>query len=356
MENLVNSEKLDRFFWNNKKILVTGHTGFKGSWLTICLNALGADVHGISLKPTLYPSLFESACIFKLCNSIFCDIRNYDELRKNIKIINPDVILHLAAQPLVKESYEDPLKTYSTNIMGSINILNISREIKNLKSIIVITTDKVYKNREWSYAYRENDELGGFDPYSSSKAALEIIINSYRESYFKKQGVSIYSARAGNVIGGGDWSKYRLIPDLVRAWESNELLEIRRPYFIRPWQHVLESLYGYLLLTQISFEKDDLNNAYNFGPDTSESLSVKEVIELTSKFFKNTNYRFNEADSFHETGKLILDNSLVKNELGYLPRWNINKSIEKTINWYKNFYQGMDAYELCLSDIKDFNF
>ena len=197
---------------------------------------------------------------------------------KNIKIINPDVILHLFAQPLVKESYEDPLKTYSTNIMGSINVLNISREIKNLKSIIVITTDKVYKNREWSYAYRENDELGGFDPYSSSKAALEMIINSYRESYFKKQGVRIYSARAGNVIGGGDWSKYRLIPDIVRAWESNELLEIRRPYFIRPWQHVLESLYGYLLLTQISFEKDDLNNAYNFGPDTSESLSVKGLL------------------------------------------------------------------------------
>ena len=350
---MVNS-KIDKHFWKNKNILVTGHTGFKGSWLTICLKTLGANIYGISLEPDQELSLFNSAKISRFCDSILCDIRDYEKLKKNIEKINPYIIFHLAAQPLVKESYLKPLETFSTNIMGSVNILNISRELKNLKSLVTITTDKVYKNKEWDFPYREIDELGGVDPYSASKASVELVINSYRESFYKAKNIKLLSARAGNVIGGGDWSKFRLIPDAIRAWESNNCLEVRRPDYIRPWQHVLEPIYGYLLLAQSSSRNNNLNESYNFGPSTSELITVKEVINFSSKFYKNSKFKFNETNSFYESGKLLLENSLANRDLGYYPRWNVYEGIERTINWYKNFYEGKNAYELCLRDIKEF--
>ena len=354
MENMVNMEKLDISFWKNKKVLVTGHTGFKGSWLTIWLNSMGANTHGISLKPEQNPSLFKTANVVNICNSFFCDIRDYEKFKKIIKEIKPDIIFHLAAQPLVKVGYESPINTFSTNIMGSVNILNISRDIDNLKSFILITTDKVYKNNEWTYPYRENDSLGGSDPYSSSKASVELILNSFRESFFKDKNIKLFSVRAGNVIGGGDWSKHRIIPDAIRAWESNNCLEIRRPYFIRPWQHVLEPIFGYLLLAQKSFKREGLENAYNFGPNSSELISVKQLIELSSKYYENAKFVFNDKNLFQETGTLLLDNSLAKRDIEYLPRWDVFKSVEKTIKWYRKFYSGAQAYELCLSDIKAF--
>ena len=354
MENLVVSNNLDKTFWKNKKVLLTGHSGFKGSWLTIWLNILGAKIYGISLKPITTPSLFYSAKVAKICNSIFCDIRNYENLDKYIKEINPDIIFHLAAQPLVKESYKLPINTFSTNIMGTANLLNICREIENLKNIIVITTDKVYKNKDWDYPYRETDELGGSDPYSSSKAATEIIINSFRESYFQEKNISLITARSGNVIGGGDWSEDRLIPDAIRAWESDQYLEIRRPSFIRPWQHVLEPLYGYLLIAQNSFNKNYLKNSYNFGPNTSELISVREIINLASQFYENPKISFKNDNLFHETNKLLLENTLAKKDLSYFPRWNIYKGVEETIKWYKSYYQAKDSLDLCIGNINNF--
>nr|WP_075440438.1 CDP-glucose 4,6-dehydratase [Prochlorococcus marinus] len=351
MENMVKTNKLEKSFWKGKKVLVTGHTGFKGSWLTIWLNQIGAKVYGISLAPDQKPSLFEKAGISRYCKSIICDIRDYENTNHYIKEINPEIIFHLAAQPLVKESYENPLNTFSTNIMGSINILNISRNIKNLKTLIVITTDKVYKNKEWDFPYRENDELGGSDPYSASKASLEIIINSFRESFFKDKKVNIFSARAGNVIGGGDWSKDRLIPDTIKAWKSSSFLNIRRPDFIRPWQHVLEPLFGYMLIAQHSNKECFLKKAYNFGPNTSELITVRELVEISKKYIQDLKVKFNYEDTFHESGKLLLENSLAKKDLGYCPRWDLEKTIKRTIEWYKGFYEGNDAFDLCLKDI-----
>ncbi len=351
MENLVKTNKIEKSFWEGKKVLITGHTGFKGSWLTIWLNNLGAKVYGISLSPNQKPSLFEKANLERYCDSIICDIRDYENTEKQINSINPEIIFHLAAQPLVKESYQNPLNTYSTNIMGSINILNISRNIENLRTLIVITTDKVYKNKEWDYPYRESDELGGSDPYSASKASLEIVINSFRESFFKDKKVNLLSARAGNVIGGGDWSKDRLIPDTIRAWQSNKHLNIRRPDFVRPWQHVLEPLFGYLLMAQNSYNKLYLKKSYNFGPNTSELITVRELVEISKKYIQDLKVKFNNEETFHESGKLLLENSLAKKDLGYVPRWDINISIRRTIEWYKNFYSGSNAYDLCFKDI-----
>ena len=354
MENLVKIKKLEKSFWKDKKVLITGHTGFKGSWLTIWLNQIGAKVYGISLPPDQKPSLFEKANISRFCESIICDIRDYQKTESYIKKINPDIIFHLAAQPIVKESYKNPLNTFSTNIMGSINILNISRNISNLKTLIVVTTDKVYKNKEWDYPYRETDELGGSDPYSASKASVEIIINSFRESFFKDKKVNILSARAGNVIGGGDWSKDRLIPDTIKAWQSSSYLNIRRPDFIRPWQHVLEPLFGYLLMAQYSYKRFSLKKSYNFGPNTSELISVRELVEISKKYIQDLKVKFNHQDTFHESGKLLLENSLARKDFGYSPRWGIEKNLKRTMEWYKEFYQGSDAFDLCLKDIEFF--
>ena len=351
MENLVKIKEIENSFWKDKKVLITGHTGFKGSWLTIWLNKFGAKVYGISLAPDQKPSLFEKAKISRHCESIICDIRDYQNTEFHIKKINPEIIFHLAAQPLVNEGYINPINTFSTNVMGSINILNISRNIDNLRSLIVITTDKVYKNKEWDFPYRENDELGGSDPYSASKASLEIIINSFRESFFKDKKVTIFSARAGNVIGGGDWSKNRIIPDTIKAWQSSSPLNIRRPDFIRPWQHVLEPLFGYLLIAQHSYTTLSLKKAYNLGPNTSELITVRELVEISKKYIQDLKVKFNTKDTFHESGKLLLENSLAKKDLGYSPRWDIEKSIQRTIEWYKEFYQGSDAFDLCLKDI-----
>ena len=238
--------------------------------------------------------------------------------------------------------------------MGTANLLNICREIKNLKNIIVITTDKVYKNKDWDYPYRETDQLGGSDPYSSSKAATEIILTSFRESYLQEKNISLISARAGNVIGGGDWSEDRLIPDAVKAWESNQCLEIRRPNYIRPWQHVLEPLYGYLLIAQNSFNKNNLKNSYNFGPNTSELISVREIINLASQFYENPKISFKNDNLFHETNKLLLENSLAKKDLSYFPKWDVYKGVEETIKWYKSYYQSKDSLDLCISNINNF--
>jgi CDP-glucose 4,6-dehydratase len=342
-------------FWEHKKVLITGHTGFKGAWLTLWLNKLGADVTGIGLKPITIPSLFESAKIDKYCNSIFCDIRDEKKITKVIHESKPEIIFHLAAQPLVRKSYTNPLETFSTNVMGTANLLDSLRGLNSLRAAVIITTDKVYHNNEWVWPYREDDKLGGHDPYSSSKAASELVIDSFYKSFLKGQGIGLASARAGNVIGGGDWSDDRLIPDTVKSWESGRILEIRNPFAKRPWQHVLEPLLGYIRLAESLALNPILSGSYNFGPLSHEAASVKKVIEIAKSKYLNANTSYSEiSNGPHEAGWLALDISKAKHILKFEPRLDLTNAVEMTINWYQNFYEGKNAYDLCIQDINKY--
>lgn len=347
---------LDRNFWKNKNVLLTGHTGFKGSWLTVLLSQLGTNVIGASLRPVTSPNLFDLANIESLCSkSYFSDIRNYDDTLKIILDSEADIIIHFAAQALVRESYATPLDTFSTNIMGTANILNAATNSSNVKAVLVVTTDKVYSNQEWIWPYREDDKLGGYDPYSASKAASELVISSYRDSFLRRRGVSVASARAGNVIGGGDWSKDRLIPDAIRHWREGKTLNIRNPGSTRPWQHVLEPLHGYLLLLQKLWKDPSIEGAYNFGPDLSGNSSVNSVIELAKNYFPLSSVAYGTAsENLHESNALSLDISKARTVLGYSPRWDLESSVRKTMLWYLGALQGKDSLELCVEDIESF--
>lgn len=345
----------NKHFWEGKRVLITGHTGFKGGWLTLWLSKLGASVTGIGLKPLTTPNLFELSEIDKYCECIFCDIRDVKEINKIVHKVNPEVVFHLAAQPLVRKSYADPIETFSTNVMGTANLLDSLRGLNSLRAAVIITTDKVYHNNEWFWPYREEDKLGGHDPYSSSKAASELIIESYYKSFLKEQGVGLASARAGNVIGGGDWSDDRLIPDAVKSWESGKLLEIRNPFAKRPWQHVLEPLLGYIRLAECLVLNSNLAGSYNFGPLSHEAATVKKVIEIAeSKYFRaNTSYKeINNGP--HEAGWLALDISKAKHVLNFEPRLNLTSAVEMTISWYQKYYSGNNAYNLCIEDINNY--
>ncbi|VEE63445.1 CDP-glucose 4,6-dehydratase [Shewanella putrefaciens] len=342
-------------FWHNKRVLVTGHSGFKGSWLTLWLNQLGAHVTGLSLLPQTKPALFDVAKIAELCDSHFVDIRNAKACAEVVELCQPEIVIHLAAQALVRTSYQDPLETYATNIMGTANILEAIRLQNSVKVALMVTTDKVYSNREWYWAYREVDTLGGHDPYSASKAACEIVIQSYRDAFFSQQNIALASVRAGNVIGGGDWSENRLIPDAIRAWQSHECLHIRNPSAVRPWQHVLDPLSGYLSLAQQLWHQANLAGSYNLGPEPSGAISVRNVITQAMKLYPNSMTQFGEVEAGpHEAGLLNLDISKAKSLLGVTPRWQLAQAIEKTINWYQHFHSGHDARQLCLEDILSF--
>ena len=342
-------------FWKGKRVLVTGHSGFKGSWLSLWLHRMGAEVTGISLEPNTSPNLFELAGVKSLIQSRFIDIRNYSELLAQVKFAQPELVFHLAAQPLVRASYVEPLATFATNVMGTANLLEALRFLDSVKVVVMVTTDKVYKNNEWIYPYREGDVLGGHDPYSASKAASEILIASYRDAFLKEQGVSVASARAGNVIGGGDWSEDRLIPDAVRAWESNLNLDIRNPKAIRPWQHVLEPLQGYLTLAERLWHEPELAGAFNFGPDTNESASVQEVIELARKAYTNAIVSYGaNTDSIKEAGWLAIETAKSRFVLDVKPKWNLTETVNRAMNWYAAQYAGQDAYKLCLDEIMQY--
>ena len=339
-------------FWNNKRVLITGHTGFKGSWLSIWLKKLGCNVTGISLAPNNSPNLFELAEIQSGMTSHFCDIRDLSTFTKIIKATQPEIVFHLAAQPLVRASYRDPIGTFSTNVMGTANLLNALRDVKNLKVIVMVTTDKVYRNFEQFTPYKESDELGGHDPYSASKAASEIIISSYRTSFLQLQGIAVATARAGNVIGGGDWSEDRLIPDAVRSWTTNTSLVIRRPEAVRPWQHVLEPLNGYMKLAQMLWVQPNLAGAYNFGPNADAAASVRIVIEHALRVFGRGEVFFDAAiDGPHEAGLLTLDTTKSKELLDFKSKWFLLESIHRTMEWYQSQYEGQNARILCESEI-----
>jgi len=345
MENL----EIDKFFksvYRNKNVFITGHTGFKGSWLSLWLIHLGANVFGFSLPEKTTPSHFD---LLNLSMTNYTgDILESSHLEECMKVCRPDIVFHLAAQPLVRESYRSPVLTYQTNIIGTLNVLEAVRKTNSVKAVVNITTDKVYENKEWHWPYRENDALGGYDLYSSSKACSEILTASYRnsflnmEQYGKDHSVLIATARAGNVIGGGDWAADRLIPDVARATSIGTSVEIRHPQAIRPWEHVLEPLSGYLLLGQRLLEgNSNLATSWNFGPDTTHTLSVGDVLSKLSDSWPELKWinRSAEDSTFHEAGILKLDCSKAHSELGWSPVWNINETLQYTASWYHNYYR-----------------
>lgn len=339
-------------FWKGKRVLLTGHTGFKGSWMTLWLNRLGAQVTGVSLPPATSPSLFSLANIAEKCESHFCDIRDLSAFTELVKKARPQIAFHMAAQALVRPGYDDPVSTFSTNIMGTAHLLDALRNQADIRVAVMITTDKVYRNEEWVWPYRENDTLGGHDPYSASKAASEIVIGSYRDAFLSAQNVAIASARAGNVIGGGDWSDDRLIPDAIRAWQNDHPLLIRRPEASRPWQHVLEPLYGYLTLGRKLWEDPSLAGAFNFGPPTADSASVRDVIEMARSVYGTGEVNYSDgSEGPHEAGLLSLEISKARQLLGVTPKWTLQQTLNRTINWYREQHQGKPATALCLNDI-----
>jgi len=342
-------------FWRNKRVLLTGHTGFKGSWLALWLHQLGSVVTGISLPPATTPNLFSLAGVEGLCSNHFCDIRDAAAVEAVLKAVDPEVVFHLAAQALVRTSYREPLATFATNVMGTAHLLDALRVSGSVRVAVMITTDKVYRNNDWAWPYREDDTLGGHDPYSASKAASEIVIGSYRDAYLGSQGVAVASARAGNVIGGGDWSDDRLIPDAVRSWQTGQVLEVRRPDAVRPWQHVLEPLAAYLMLAQNLWQKPALAGAYNFGPATHEAASVRAVVELARHAYGHGEVRYGSGNEGpHEAGWLALEVAKARTVLGVAPRWTVAEAVERTIGWYRAEHAGGDARHLCLADIADF--
>jgi CDP-glucose 4,6-dehydratase len=345
----------DPSFWAGKRVLLTGHTGFKGSWLALWLRRLGANVVGIGLPPTTTPSLFGLAAIDALVDSRIGDIRDAGEMARQVRSSAPDVIFHLAAQALVRTSYGEPLLTFATNVQGTANVLEAVRASATARVVVAITTDKVYRNVEQIYPYRETDPIGGHDPYSASKAAAEIVIASYRDSYLAGQGVAVASARAGNVIGGGDWSEDRLIPDAVRAWSMGRPLSIRRPQAFRPWQHVLEPLAGYLKLAERLWAEPVLAGAYNFGPPTHEAASVREVVLLAQESYGSGDVTWGEGNEGpHEAGWLALETTKALHVLGIAPRWPLRTTLQRTMSWYRRQHEGAGASELCAQEIADY--
>lgn len=342
-------------FWKNRRVLLTGHTGFKGVWLGLWLSRLGAQVTGIALPPDNEPNLFRLIALNEYLQSHFCDIRDLSTLTALVAESDPEIVFHLAAQPLVLKSYRDPILTFNTNIMGTANLLEALRSAPRLQAVVVVTTDKVYENLETLHAYHETDALGGHDPYSASKAACEVVTTSYRKSFYAERNVAISTARAGNVIGGGDWSDDRLIPDAVRKWEAGETLHLRHPEAIRPWQHVLEPLSGYLALAEKTCHTPSLAGAYNFGPGIEDSASVCTVIDAAQLAYGAGAIRFgSEEHTPHEADILRLDNSKASKVLGVTPRWGLSEAISRTMHWYREWHRGANPLQLCEHDIVAF--
>jgi CDP-glucose 4,6-dehydratase len=342
-------------FWPGKRVLLTGHTGFKGSWLSLWLRRLGAEVTGIGLEPITDPSLFDLAAVGGFVDSHICDVRDAGSIADIIRKARPEIVFHLAAQPLVRASYRFPLETFSTNVQGTANVLDAIRTLEGVRVAVVVTTDKVYQNLEHSRPYSEDDALGGHDPYSASKAAAELVTASYRDSFLASRGIAVATARAGNVIGGGDWSGDRLIPDAIRAWSASEVLCVRRPSAVRPWQHVLEPLAGYLRLAQCLWRDPSLAGAYNFGPDNGASTTVREVISIARDIFGNGDVEWGDgSDGPHEAGLLALDTTKSAQRLGVAPHWGLYDSVRHAIDWYRRQMSGERAMHLCESDISAF--
>jgi CDP-glucose 4,6-dehydratase len=352
---------VDKKFWKNKRVFMTGHTGFKGSWLYLWLNTLGAKITGYSLQPPTKPNLFTLAGISKTANSFFEDIRNKEILYKAIKTTKPEIVFHLAAQPLVRESYKDPLATFETNVMGTANLLEAIRKTGTTRAVINITTDKCYENREWCWGYRENEPLGGYDPYSSSKACSELVTSAYRASFFNNQnyadhGCAVASVRAGNVIGGGDWAADRLIPDCMRSLLTKKPIVIRNPNSIRPWQHVLEPLAGYLLLAENLFKNGaDFAEAWNFGPNDDDAMPVEWIVKkLCKEWGGKYKIIIDKSPKLHEANYLKLDCSKAKARLGWRPKWKIEYALKKIVEWFHAYKDNDRLQKVTVDQISEY--
>ncbi|XXK28884.1 CDP-glucose 4,6-dehydratase [Arenicellales bacterium nBUS_45] len=343
-------------FWKDKRVLLTGHTGFKGSWLSLWLQSLGSDVHGFALPPSSNPSLFNIASVDSGMRSVFGDIRDLDAIRETMDSLQPDIVIHMAAQAIVRTSYDFPIETFSTNVMGTTNLLEAARLNDSVKAIVNVTTDKCYQNKEWLWGYRENDSLGGYDPYSSSKACSELVTDAYRRSFFRSKDLNLASARAGNVIGGGDWAADRLIPDTLTAFEKNEPVVIRNPESFRPWQHVLEPLSGYMMLAERLFEQgEEFAEGWNFGPSDDDVRSVVWIVERMAEFWGGgVGWKVDNSNHPHESKCLKLDITKAKIELGWHPTWRLDKSLEKIVDWHQSWLRRDNMRDKCLEQISEF--
>jgi len=329
-----------RDFYKNKKVFITGHTGFKGSWLTLWLTMMGAKVLGYALEPNTDPSLFNVLNLHKDIDHIIGDIRDFEKLREIITEFKPEIVFHLAAQPLVRLSYREPRLTYETNVMGTVNLLEAIRQTKSIRAVVNVTSDKCYENKEWVWGYREIDPMGGYDPYSSSKGCSELITAAYRNSYFKNTETAIASARAGNVIGGGDWAEDRLIPDIVRSLSKGKQIIIRSPKATRPWQHVLEPLSGYLLLGRLLYEKgQEFAEAWNFGPNDSCMMTVEEIVKKSIEIWGSGSYVVDSSEQPHEANLLKLDVSKSFMRIKWTSKLNCSETLLDTFGWYKEYYE-----------------
>lgn len=346
---------MDLSLIKNKRVFLTGHTGFKGSWMCQLLDVLGAETFGYSLNPPTNPSLFDIAGIDKLCISQIGDVSDLRSLSNAIIDFSPDVVIHMAAQPIVRESYRDPVLTYKTNVMGTVNVLEACRFSKTVKSIVNVTTDKVYRNNEWDRGYIENDILDGFDPYSNSKSCSELVTSSYKNAFLNPLGIAVSTCRAGNVIGGGDFAKDRIIPDCVRAMQKGEKIIVRNPFSIRPYQHVLEPICAYVLVAIRQLESPEIASNYNVGPDYSDCVSTGDLVDLFCSFWPGAK-RENRAETNapHEAGLLKLDCSKIKKELEWKPRWNISSAVEKTVVWSRAYLNEENIKDIMVHQIKEY--
>lgn len=349
-------------FWNDKCVFLTGHTGFKGGWLSLWLASMGAKVIGYALPPNPSPNFFEVAQVDgDLMQSHIADVRDLEKLKKVMADAKPEIVIHMAAQPLVRYSYANPVETYATNVMGTVNVLESVRSLNCVRAVVVVTSDKCYENKDWAWGYRENEAMGGHDPYSNSKGCTELVTSAYRQSYFSPEKytqhkVAIASARAGNVIGGGDWSKDRLIPDAIKAFELQRTLIIRNPHATRPWQHVLEPLSGYLVLAQALYQEGaKFNGGWNFGPRDDDAQPVQDVVNLLVKNWgRNASWTQDLSEQPHEAHSLKLDCSKARQYLHWAPKWNLEQAIKNITHWHFNYQRQVNMHEFSLAQIASY--
>lgn len=348
---------IDPDFWRGKRVLLTGHTGFKGSWLSLWLQSLGAEVQGLALEPPTTPDLFTEARVGEGMASAIADIRDYEAVRAVMASFLPEIVIHMAAQPLVRLSYSEPVATYATNVMGTVHVLEAARHAGSVRAIVNVTTDKCYENREWVWGYREDEPMGGHDPYSNSKGCSELVTSAYRRSFLGAQGIGLASARAGNVLGGGDWATDRLVPDILRAFEKGQPVVIRNPHATRPWQHVLEPLSGYLLLAQRLYGDSghQFAEGWNFGPHEEDARPVQWIVEhMAESWGDGASWQLDGGEHPHEANYLKLDISKAKARLGWVPNWNLATALERITAWHHAWLAGQDVQRVCLQQISEY--